>query len=331
MKRFFAIFAMMLAFCMSTVYANVTTLTPTDTVAFTDSNCMLSYDTYSDTVFTFKGYSADSTIQMSIAINISNLTDGVYPATYIKPTRTYVHNGSYAYYANATDSIRIMTWTDDNTSYYRLQCSIVMTDTTLYDIDMTYHVPYEDTYYIANTTEASKEAKNIMTYYMMSDNAMSDSTYTYLFIIPTSEADTDYHVIGDTVEVRVYNYVRGTFNINDYIYKSYSGDFRITPVTDSTCTITGEVICHGDIKFYFNCQKPTAVNDIMDVATYQVYTNGNNIIINNADDTYVSVYDMSGRIVTNRYVNSDTYNISIGIPGIYIVQINNYAVKVIVK
>jgi len=277
--------------------------------------------------FVFKGVNSDSTISATIGINTSNFQAGTYPDSMVfdgsmitlvgtRPTRIE--------YSNGLGDVTVTITPGDSTTYYNLVFDFVGRDSVLYKLDMTYTVPYESTYH--ETTIAPIALDSAYIKYGMIFSKFEDSQYRYKLQFRATAMNESPIMIGDSVNFYVYD-IADTL-MKNMLYKEYSGSFTLTR-QDTLYNLTGEILCKGNKKFYINCKKPTAVEDVV-VAAYQVYTNGNDVIINGADGEYAAIYDITGRMVAGARLTSDNARFSMA-DGVYFVRINGQTTKVLVK
>lgn len=278
--------------------------------------------------FIFRGANSDTTMEAYLAINTTDFHAGAYPDSMVsvdskiilhggdRPTQVNYHNG-------LGDAIVTIT-PGDSTSYYNVVFDFVGKDSVLYKLDMTYTVPYESTYH--ETTIAPIALDTTYLNYGMIFSKFEDSQYRYKLQFRATAMNESPIMIGDSVNFYVYD-ITDTL-MKNMLYKEYSGSFTLTR-QDTLYNLVADILCVGNKKFYINCKKPTAVEDVV-VATYQVYTNGNDVIINGAEGEYAAIYDINGRMVADARLTSDNARFSMA-DGVYFVRINGQTTKVLVK
>lgn len=333
MRKFLTIFAMLMAFSMVSLNAKVIT-EPKDTVSVVCDTASYFADTYTGQYFYLTSQDNTGKYYITVVFKGQEIVPGTFADTCLNTSSTYVQiysgyktgfDHSVAF-ANSLGDIVISEEQKEGTTFYNLTFPFVGVDSVLYDIDLTYHIPYEKTYHEAITSLATKDTIIISGDVVFFD--FNDSIYRYRACVPAASMSKDSFVIGDSVCLYVYD-VNDTTAAPERLYNSYSGYFTLTQVSDSTYSIVGEVLCIGDMMFYLNCAHPLAVDNV-NMTSYNVFTDNHSVVINGAEGQNVMIYDMFGRMLFNSTVNSD-YARYILTPGIYVVKINGSATKVLVK
>ena len=200
-------------------------------------------------------------------------------------------------------------------------------DTAIYDIDVTFKLPKELQYHEAETDAAVRSSV-----YSTYQFRYQDSKYSYYMGIGMSHfvaGDTMWLCQPDTTNFNVYD-VNDTAKYKSAVYQGFSGWYIATPVAgDTTFTIVGELLCMGNIKFYINCKKPTAVEDVV-MPSYNVFTEGEAIIVNGADGKHAEIFDVTGRMVASSEITTDNARFTVS-TGVYFVRVDGVTTKVVVK
>jgi len=280
--------------------------------------------------FYFSGVSDDSIYSISTDIT-RNFAAGSYNDSVLKKSNCYVKTiatGESVYLENGLSDVVVTIDSSTGITYYNLKYRFVGRDSVLYKLDMTYHKPYEKYYYEAVTTSLSidtSEAGRGSCQFSFEDAGQTPK-YKYLIGMRPSLMSQTEITVSDTAQMLVTDYN----NPDRPLYMSYSGQFTLTKVNDSTYTIVGQILCNGDMNFYLNCKHPTAVENVT-VSELNVYSETQAIILNGVESQNIAIYDVNGRLVYNTVVTTDTARFAVPAAGIYVVRVNDKVAKVIVK
>ncbi|MDL2241800.1 LamG domain-containing protein [Bacteroidales bacterium OttesenSCG-928-L03] len=189
-------------------------------------------------------------------------------------------------------------------------------------------------YFVAITGEEGLvEDERFLTYYMYRTDSISGELVSLENSMSVNKTLKE-NLLKTNAIGTVYNWIgRPNFSADKYLRKTLVHDFRIYNKGLTTADFEGEEF--NDVKETLKLlnlalkeNDQVALETISKDTPYRVYTDGKNIrIIGLQGDETIALFDITGR----QYNINDVQQLVVDKSGIYILRINNYAIKVLVR
>lgn len=111
------------------------------------------------------------------------------------------------------------------------------------------------------------------------------------------------------------------------------GDFDGNKTPDLITVGTNYYARHPGLRIYYNTSTPSVSGlEVQNATPVYIYCNQNTLYVNNAPNSFISVYSLTGLKVYQDIIKEEQESITLNVtPGIYMVNVKNYTQKIIIR